>query len=395
MSLMNKETIIKDIYRMKFIINSQVFLKDLQAISGVITGNNTVAILNCFHFKLNENILTIKATDLETTLVATIELDTVKVEGIDEVAVPAKMLLEILKSFSDMPLAFSVDPDNYMIDIEAGEGKYRLAGQNPETYPVLKKDDNTTRIVLPASVLVNAISKTSFATGNNEMRQQMSGIYCEINSESITFVGTDAHKLVRYRRMDINSNETGSFILPKKPIGIVKNIILLNKEDVDIVVEYNSTNVYFSFDNFYIVCRLIDGKYPNYEAAIPKENPNKLIINRSEFLNSLRRVSIFANQSTLQVRLLCTEKELIISSEDIENSSDAKEKIACEYEGEQMEIGFNARFLLDMVNNIDTENVMMELAHPSRAGILFPVNEEEDLKENILMLVMPVMLNAN
>jgi DNA polymerase-3 subunit beta len=223
----------------------------------------------------------------------------------------------------------------------------------------------------------------------------MSGIYCEINSESITFVGTDAHKLVRYRRMDINSNETGSFILPKKPIGIVKNIILLNKEDVDIVVEYNSTNVYFSFDNFYIVCRLIDGKYPNYEAAIPKENPNKLIINRSEFLNSLRRVSIFANQSTLQVRLLCTEKELIISSEDIENSSDAKEKIACEYEGEQMEIGFNARFLLDMVNNIDTENVMMELAHPSRAGILFPVNEEEDLKENILMLVMPVMLNAN
>ncbi len=395
MSLMNKETIIKDIYRMKFIINSQVFLKNLQAISGVITGNNTVAILNCFHFKLNENILTIKATDLETTLVATIELDTVKVEGIDEVAVPAKMLLEILKSFSDMPLAFSVDPDNYMIDIEAGEGKYRLAGQNPETYPVLKKDDNTTRIVLPASVLVNAISKTSFATGNNEMRQQMSGIYCEINSESITFVGTDAHKLVRYRRMDINSNETGSFILPKKPIGIVKNIILLNKEDVDIVVEYNSTNVYFSFDNFYIVCRLIDGKYPNYEAAIPKENPNKLIINRSEFLNSLRRVSIFANQSTLQVRLLCTEKELIISSEDIENSSDAKEKIACEYEGEQMEIGFNARFLLDMVNNIDTENVMMELAHPSRAGILFPVNEEEDLKENILMLVMPVMLNAN
>lgn len=395
MSLMNKETIIKDIYRMKFIINSQVFLKNLQAISGVITGNNTVAILNCFHFKLNENILTIKATDLETTLVATIELDTVKIEGIDEVAVPAKMLLEILKSFSDMPLAFSVDPDNYMIDIEAGDGKYRLAGQNPETYPVLKKDDNTTRIVLPASVLVNAISKTSFATGNNEMRQQMSGIYCEINSESITFVGTDAHKLVRYRRMDINSNETGSFILPKKPIGIVKNIILLNKEDVDIVVEYNSTNVYFSFDNFYIVCRLIDGKYPNYEAAIPKENPNKLIINRSEFLNSLRRVSIFANQSTLQVRLLCTEKELIISSEDIENSSDAKEKIACEYEGEQMEIGFNARFLLDMVNNIDTENVMMELAHPSRAGILFPVNEEEDLKENILMLVMPVMLNAN
>ena len=209
------------------------------------------------------------------------------------------------------------------------------------------------------------------------------------------FVGTDAHKLVRYRRFDVVSDENSSFILPKKPIGMVKNIILMNKEDVDVVVEYNSTNVFFSFDNFYIICRLVDGKYPNYEAAIPKENPNKLIINRSEFLTSLRRVSIFANQSTLQVRLLCTEKELIISSEDIENSNDAKEKIACEYEGDQMEIGFNAKFLIEMVNNIDTENVMMELAHPSRAGILFPVNEEDDMKENILMLVMPVMLNVN
>lgn len=380
---------------MKFIINSQVFSKNLQALSGVINNNNTVAILNCFHFRLEENVLTIRATDLETTLVSTIHLDTAKVEGISEVAVPAKILLDILKSFNDIPLTFSVNPDNYLIDIVAGEGKYHLAGQNPETYPVLKKAENTTKIVLPASVLVNAISKTSFATSNDEMRQQMSGIYCEMNSECLTFVGTDAHKLVRYRRFDVVSDENSSFILPKKPIGMVKNIILMNKEDVDIVVEYNSTNVFFSFDNFYIICRLVDGKYPNYEAAIPKENPNKLIINRSEFLTSLRRVSIFANQSTLQVRLLCTEKELIISSEDIENSNDAKEKIACEYEGDQMEIGFNAKFLIEMVNNIDTENVMMELAHPSRAGILFPVNEEDDMKENILMLVMPVMLNVN
>ena len=208
-------------------------------------------------------------------------------------------------------------------------------------------------------------------------------------------MGTDAHKLVRYRRFDVSSEENSSFILPKKPIGMLKNIILLNKEDVDVVVEYNSTNVFFSFDNYFVACRLVDGKYPNYEAAIPKDNPNKLVMNRTEFLTSLRRVSIFANQSTLQVRLLCTEKELIISAEDIENSNDAKEKIPCEYEGERMEIGFNAKFLTEMVSNIDTENVMMELAHPSRAGILFPVNEDEETKENILMLVMPVMLSAN
>lgn len=380
---------------MKFIINSQLFSKTLQALSGVITNNNTVAILNCFHFQLKDNELTIRTTDLETTLVSRIQLETAKEEGVNEVAVPAKILLDILKSFSDVPLNFSVNPDNYMIDIVVGDGKYRLAGQNPETYPVLRQAENTTKITLPASVLVNAISKTSFATSNDEMRQQMSGIYCEMNSESLTFVGTDAHKLVRYRRFDVSSEENSSFILPKKPIGMLKNIILLNKEDVDVVVEYNSTNVFFSFDNYFVACRLVDGKYPNYEAAIPKDNPNKLVMNRTEFLTSLRRVSIFANQSTLQVRLLCTEKELIISAEDIENSNDAKEKIPCEYEGERMEIGFNAKFLTEMVSNIDTENVMMELAHPSRAGILFPVNEDEETKENILMLVMPVMLSAN
>ena len=380
---------------MKFIINSQLFSKTLQALSGVITNNNTVAILNCFHFQLKDNELTIRTTDLETTLVSRIQLETAKEEGVNEVAVPAKILLDILKSFSDVPLNFSVNPDNCMIDIVVGDGKYRLAGQNPETYPVLRQAENTTKITLPASVLVNAISKTSFATSNDEMRQQMSGIYCEMNSESLTFVGTDAHKLVRYRRFDVSSEENSSFILPKKPIGMLKNIILLNKEDVDVVVEYNSTNVFFSFDNYFVACRLVDGKYPNYEAAIPKDNPNKLVMNRTEFLTSLRRVSIFANQSTLQVRLLCTEKELIISAEDIENSNDAKEKIPCEYEGERMEIGFNAKFLTEMVSNIDTENVMMELAHPSRAGILFPVNEDEETKENILMLVMPVMLSAN
>ncbi len=380
---------------MKFIINSQLFSKTLQALSGVITNNNTVAILNCFHFQLKDNELTIRATDLETTLVSRIQLETAKEEGVSEVAVPAKILLDILKSFADVPLNFSVNPNNYMIDIVVGEGKYHLAGQNPETYPTLQKSENTTKITLPASVLVNAISKTSFATSNDEMRQQMSGIYCEMNSESLTFVGTDAHKLVRYRRFDVSSEENSSFILPKKPIGMLKNIILLNKEDVDVVVEYNSTSVFFSFDNYFVACRLVDGKYPNYEAAIPKDNPNKLVMNRTEFLTTLRRVSIFANQSTLQVRLLCTEKELIISAEDIENSNDAKEKIPCEYEGERMEIGFNAKFLTEMVSNIDTENVMMELAHPSRAGILFPINEEDDGKENILMLVMPVMLSAN
>lgn len=378
---------------MRFIINSQLFLKHLSALNSVISNNNTVPIIACFHLHLEDNILTIKATDLETTMVTRIELENARVEGIDTIAVPAKLLLDMLKSLDDVPINFAVDPENYSIEISSGEGKYSLAGQNAETFPAMPEMKDTVQTSMPASVLVNAINKTAFAASTDEMRQQMSGIFCEMTPENVTFVATDAHKLVRYRRNDIHSDESVNFILPRKPILQVKNILGANKEEFDVTIDYNNTNVFFSFDNFLIICRLVDGKYPNYEAAIPKNNPNKLTIDRQTFLNTLRRVSLFANQSTHQVRLSIKERELEVSSEDLEFSNKAHETIPCSYDGEPMEIGFNAKFLSEMITNLDTEQVLMEMSHPSRAGILFPITNGDEAKdEDILMLVMPVML---
>ena len=378
---------------MRFIINSQLFLKHLSALNSVISNNNTVPIIACFHLHLEDNILTIKATDLETTMVTRIELENARVEGIDTIAVPAKLLLDMLKSLDDVPINFAVDPENYSIEISSGEGKYSLAGQNAETFPAMPEMKDTVQTSMPASVLVNAINKTAFAASTDEMRQQMSGIFCEMTPENVTFVATDAHKLVRYRRNDIHSDESVNFILPRKPILQVKNILGANKEEFDVTIDYNNTNVFFSFDNFLIICRLVDGKYPNYEAAIPKDNPNKLTIDRQTFINTIKRVSLFANQSTHQVRLAIKEREIEISSEDLEFSNKAHETIPCSYDGDPMEIGFNAKFLTEMVSNLDTENILIELSHPSRAGIIFPISDDENAKnEDILMLVMPVML---
>ena len=377
---------------MKFIINSLLFSKQIQSLSGVLTNNNTVPIINCFHFHLDEGVLTIRATDLETTLVSKIEVETGRLEGLSDIAVPSKLLMDILKSLDDVPMTFSVDDSNYGISITSGDGKYNLAGKNPETFPSMPEARETSSITLPSSALANAIGKTAFAASTDEMRPQMGGIFCEINAENATFVATDAHKLVRYRRTDIHSDTPISFILPRKPVMMMKNILATRREDVDVKLEYNNTNAFFTFDNFYVICRLVDGRYPNYDAAIPKENPNKLTIDRASFLNTLRRVGLFANQASHQVRLSIMERELVISAEDELFSNNAQEKLPCQYEGEPMKIGFNAKFLIEMVSNIETEQILIEMSHPSRAGIIFPVTEEENSPEDILMLVMPVML---
>ena len=343
-------------------------MRHLSSLSGVITSNNQVPIITCFHLALEGNMLTVKATDLETTLVSRIELENARVEGVDTVAIPAKLLLDILKNMDDCPLDIAVDAKTYGIEIRAGEGVYRLAGQNPDTYPAMPEKNETVTTVMPSSALVNAINKTSFAASTDEMRQQMSGIFCEINTESITFVATDAHKLVRYRRKDIHGDDNASFILPRKPISLLKNILSNRKEESEVTIEYNSVNAFFSIDNF-------------------------LFVDRMSMLNCLRRVSLFANQSTHQVRLSLNEKELTISAEDLEFANDAKESLHCEYEGEPMDIGFNAKFLTEMISNLDTEQILMEMSEPQRAGIIFPKNtEEEESAEDILMLVMPVML---
>ena len=379
---------------MKFIVNSQQLLKQLQSVSGVLASNNTLPIIGCFHLHLETQQLTIKTTDLSTTIVSRMPVETQRMDNAEEVAIPSKMLLDILKSFDDVPLTFDVNPDNHNIQISSGQGEYNLTGMDAATYPTMPVLESAGSTTIGSMALTDAIGKTMFAASSDEMHQQMNGIYCEMTPDGITFVATDAHKLVRYRRKDVASDESTNFILPRKPINVVKNILAAQKDDLEVKLDYNNTNISFTFGDFYIVCRLVDGRYPNYEAAIPKDNPNKLILDRQSFLGTLRRVSLFASEATRQVRLSIGAQQLTISAEDLEFSNNAHETIPCQYEGDPMEIGFNAKFLTEMLTNLESEQVILELSHPSRAGIIFPyyTDDESERQDDILMLVMPVML---
>jgi len=374
---------------MKFIISSTALLRSLQKISGVLSTSNTLPILEDFLFELKEGKLKITASDLETTISVELEVDKFENEGI--VAIPAKMLLDIMKTFPEIPVTISVNMENQGVEIFAGEGKYKLIGHKSDEFPQIPVLDNTTKIDISGAQLVDAFNKTLFATGNDELRPVMSGVLCELNPENITFVATDAHKLVRYRRHDLKSEKSASFILPKKPLNHLKNIIP-DDNDAEVKLEYNESNAVIVFDNITLICRLIEGKYPNYEAVIPQQNPFKLSVARKSLLNALKRVSIFGSKSTHQVRFKVSGKELVLSAEDIDYSSEARERLTCSYEGEDIEIGFNSKFMLDMLATLDNENIIIEMSAPNRAGILLPDDKDEDA-EDILMLIMPVMLS--
>lgn len=374
---------------MKFIITSLKLLRSLQALSGVLNSNNTLPILDDFLFRLNENELKITASDLETTMIVSLIPDLA--EGKGEVAIPAKILLDTMKTFPDIPVTFEINPDTMAVELLAGEGKFRLAGHRSDEFPQLPVVGDANRVEIKAEVLVSAFEKTIFATGNDELRPAMSGVLCDMREDSITFVATDAHKLVKYRRLDVKSDFNATFILPKKPINQLKNV-LASKQEEQVVIEFNQTNAFFTFSNVKMVCRLIEGRYPNYEVVIPAQNPNKLTIDRAALLNSLRRVAIFANQSTHQVRFKISGQELFLMAEDLDYSNEAKERLSCSYEGDDLEIGFNSRFFQEMLTNLSQFEVRLEMSAPSRAGILFPVDNENE-NEDILMLVMPVMLN--
>ncbi len=373
---------------MKFIVSSNLLLKQLQSISGVLSTNNALPILDNFLFELRENELQVSASDLETTMTARLTVDMAEDEGM--VAIPAKLLLDTLKTFADIPVTLDIDKENFGVSLIAGEGKYRLAGQNGEEYPATEQIEGGNGFKIEADILHNAISKTIFAASTDELRPTMTGIFCEINSEGLTFVATDAHKLVRYRRKDITTEESASFILPKKPMNQLKNTLVA--DDVPVEIEFNEKNARFVFKNLTMTCRLIDGKYPNYMAVIPPENPNKLTLDRSPFLNAIRRVSLFSNQTTYQVKFKIAGTELLLKAEDQDYSSEAEERLNCHFEGNDMQIGFNSKFMLEMLNSLETDQVVMEMSEPNRAGLILPL-DSEDKDEDILMLVMPVMLN--
>jgi DNA polymerase-3 subunit beta len=372
---------------MKFIVSSSSLLGNLQKISGVLNANNTLPILDNFLFQIKENELTASASDLESTMITSINLDKSESDGL--VAVPAKLLIDILKTFPEQPLSFTIDDKNFGIEISSDTGKYKLSGFYGEEFPKLPEIKGAAKFEIEAGNIFNAISKSLFASGNDELRPVMSGVLFELNNDDVTFVATDAHKLVRYRRTDVKTSSGGSFIMPKKPLQLLKTLSSGSNDNVE--VEYSEVNASFRIDDVHLICRLIDGTYPNYEAVIPKENNSTLTIDRVSFLTSIRRVSIFSNKTTYQVRLKIAGSELNISAEDPDFSNEATERLTCHYEGDDIVIGFNSRFLIEMLNNLDSQNVMLKLSEPNRAGLLMPENQEDG--EDVLMLVMPVMLN--
>jgi len=371
---------------MNFIVSSSYLLKQLQVLAPVINNSNTMPILDHFLFELDQNSLRVSASDLETTMSAVLDIES---NSHGSIAVPARLLLDILKTFPEQPLTFSVE-DNNTLEISSNSGKYVLAYAAASEFPKAVLLEAPSQTLVPAEVLATAISKTLFAAGNDDLRPVMSGVFFQFDSEGLTFVATDAHKLVKYGRSDVTATQTSEFIMPKKPLNILKGI--LGTVDGEVVIEYNDSNATFSFGQFHLTCRLIDGKYPNYEAVIPKENPNKLIIGRTLFLNSVRRVAIFSNKTTHQIRLKMAGTELNISAEDIDYSNKADERLTCDYQGDDMQIGFNSRFLTEMLNNLESDEIQLEMSLPNRAGILTPVDGLDE-GENITMLVMPVMLN--
>lgn len=371
---------------MNFIVSSTTLLRHLQSISGVLSTSNTLPILDNFLFEIADGELTVSASDLETTMRTKL---VVEANEAGKIAIPAKLLLDILKNLPDQPCTFLVDPTNHGVEISYDNGKSKMVGYNGDDFPKAPAMENGASIRVSGEIISKAINKTLFATGNDDLRPVMSGVFCQFSPSDIIFVATDAHKLVRYKRTDSQATGSSSFILPKKPLNLLKSNL---RGDEEVLIEYTDSNAVFTFNDLVLMCRLIDGKYPNYEAVIPKENPNVLTVDRLQFLGSIKRVSIFANKTTHQIKLKMAGSELSLSAEDLDFSNEANERLTCSYDGEDMEIGFNSRFLMEMLNNIDTSEIKIQMSEPSRAGLLVPASSDNE-NEDILMLVMPVMLN--
>ena len=376
---------------MKFVVSSTELLTHLQAISRVISTKNTLPILDNFLFNLAGNDLEITASDLESTLITRMKLE--NAEGDGSIAIPARILLDTLKEFSDQPLAFDINVETLAVVISSENGKFSVVGQNGIDFPVPPsiKQEKKFSFAIDVDVLLSGINKTLFATADDELRPVMGGIFIETSTDKINFVASDAHKLVRYQRTDAKAEVSSSFILPKKPASLLKNI--LPKEEGSVEVDFDDKNAFFNLADYKVVCRLVEGNYPNYNSVIPRNNPRKVTIDRVEFYNALKRVSVFSNQASNLVKLQLTGNQVMVSAQDIDFSISAYERIKCLYEGEEMEIGFKSVFLLEILANLSSQDVMIELADPTRAGLFLPA-EADDEKEDLLMLLMPMMINA-
>lgn len=371
---------------MKFIVSSSYLLKQLSAINGVITTNPVVPILENFLFEISDGNLTVTASDLQTSMITELQVEA-KEDG--SIAIPAKILLETLRNLPEQPVTFSIDSNTYSIEINSDNGRYKLAGENATDFPKIPTVSDGYSVNMSSEVLGRAINNTIFATSNDELRPAMTGVFVKLDETNTTFVATDSHRLIRYRRVDVAADMGHSMIIPRKALTLLK--ATLPQELTNVNVEFNASNAFFNFNQVKMICRLIDERFPDYENVIPLDNNNTVVVKKNELLSSLKRIAIYANKTTHQVRLKITGSELMISAEDLDFSNEANERLSCEHDGEDLEIGFNAKFLVEMLANIDSDDITLRLSAPNKAGIITP--NEKDEEEDILMLVMPVMLN--
>ncbi|MEI8086539.1 MAG: DNA polymerase III subunit beta [Paludibacter sp.] len=378
---------------MKFIVSSSDLLSHLQAISRVINSKNSLPILDNFLFQINGTTLTLTASDIETTLITSMEVESV--DGSGKVAVASRLLLDTLREFSEQPLTFNINDSNLAMVITSSNGSYNFIGQNGDEYPRMPKlQDDARTLTLPVSILSSGISKTLFCTADDELRPVMNGVFFDIAFDKLTMVATDAHKLVRYKTTYTSSSvkeddDAVNFILPKKPATMLKNI--LPKESGEVEIHFDKKNAHFKLANYTMICRQIEGRFPNYSAVIPTNNQNKIIIDRLSLLNAMKRVSVFSNQGSNLVKLYFNQNQIHISAQDIDFSISAEETISCQFEGEPIRIGFKSPFLVEILGNINSTDIILELSDASRAGLILPFENEEN--EEILMLLMPMLLN--
>jgi len=370
---------------MKFIVSSSLLLKQLQQINGVIQANNVLPILEDFLFEIEKNRLTVTATDLETVM--RIQLD-VEAKEPGRVCVPARILMDSLKNLPDQPLTFNIDK-NYAIELTSDSGKYKVMGENPDNFPKEPAADNATSFTMSSTGIVTAINKTLFAVSSDDLRPAMTGVFFELMTDGLQCVATDAHRLVKYKRTDVSCPEVHTFIVPKKPLNLLKTALPDNEDEI--TISYNNNHLFVVHGTTQLSCRLIDARFPDYKVVIPGDNPYKMVVTKTDFQQALRRVSIFSNKSTNQVALTITGSQLQLAAQDIDFSFEGNERMACQYTGEDMSIAFNAKFLIEMLNAADTPEVVMELSSSTKAGILKPTEQSEG--EDLMMLVMPLMLN--
>ncbi len=372
---------------MKFLVASNVLLKQISAINGVVASNPIIPILENILVELTGDKLTLTASDLQTVMTTTLD-----VEGFENgsIALPARLLLETLRSLPDQPVTIAADPGTFGAEISTQNGRFKLSGENPIDFPRIPEVAKTQSINLSGSVLGEAIANTLLAVSNDDMRPAMTGVLIQMMGDHTNFVATDGHRLVRYRRNDIRPETQSSLILPKKALALLKSTLPM--DDTSVTVDFSASNAFFSFQSFQLICRIIDERFPEYENAIPKENNEILTINRLEFLSSVKRISIYSNKPTHQIRLKLTANLLTLSAEDLDYSNEANEALPCEYSGKDMEIGFNAKLISELLSNLSAKFVDIKLSEPNKAGLIIPSDQDES--EDILLLVMPVMLNS-